>query len=310
MNVDKSGLLIYLLEDDTEDAYLITKAIQSDVLDKHSIGVFKTLESLTSGLKNLMPELVIIDLNVPDSKGLDTMIKVKKLAHNVPIVVLTGIDDPKMGNQLVQLGAQDYIPKPEMTASLLQRVIRFSKERFKLIKALEESASRDVLTRLYNREALESKFAELISKAERYDEKFGIIFLDLNNFKYLNDTYGHRAGDTLLTLLGGRLEIFSRSSDFIARYGGDEFVTLLPNVQTIDECLAAAKSQLSVVCDDYFVESDDGVAIKVEVTGSMGVAIYGDHGTTKKQLLESADTAMYEAKTKKLGLSAAKSIKS
>lgn len=302
MNVDKNGLLIYLLEDDTEDAYLISKAIKSDEAEKHSIGVFKSIESLENGLKNLKPELVIIDLNVTDSRGLDTMVKVKNIAKDIPIVVLTGMDDPKTGNQLVQLGAQDYIPKSEMTASLLQRVIRFSKERFKLIKALEESALRDVLTRLYNREALDAKFDELINKAQRYHECFGVMFLDLDNFKILNDTYGHRAGDTLLTLLGGRLEIFSRSSDFIARYGGDEFVTLLPNVKDIDECLSAARSQLKVVCDDFFVESADGGALKVEVSGSIGVAMYGRDGDTKEALIRAADNAMYVAKSKQLGV--------
>lgn len=302
MTVTENGRIIYLLEDDSEDAYLISRAVKSDKVENNSIAVFKTLESLASGLNNIKPELVIIDLNVGDSQGLDTMVKVKNLAKNIPIVVLTGIDDPQTGKQLVQLGAQDYIPKSEMTPSLLQRVIRFSMERFKLIQALEESATRDMLTRLYNREALNSKFAELISRAERYNERFGVMFLDLNNFKSLNDTYGHRAGDTLLTLLGNRLEIFSRSSDFIARYGGDEFVTLLPNVGRIEECLAAAKSQLKVVCDEFVVESDDAVAVKLEISGSIGVALYGEHGTTAVELIEAADSAMYQAKTQQLGM--------
>lgn len=305
MNTEKNGLLIYLLEDDTEDAYLISKAIKSDAAENHSIGVFNSIEGLEKGLNNIRPEVVIIDLNVTDSRGLNTMIKVKNIAKDIPIIVLTGIDDPRTGDKLVQLGAQDFIPKSEMTASLLQRVIRFSKERFKLIKALEESALRDMLTRLYNREALEAKLLELISKAERYNEKFGVLFLDLNNFKALNDTHGHRAGDSLLSLLGSRLEIFSRSSDFISRYGGDEFITLIPNVKNIEECIAAAKSQLKVVCDDYYVESDEGDALKLAVSGSIGVAMYGLHGTTPKALINAADSAMYQAKSKKTGLESA-----
>ena len=89
-----------------------------------------------------------MDLNVTDSDGFNTMLTVKHSAQSVPIVVVTGVADEAMGDRLIQLGAQDYVPKSELTSSLLQRVIRFSKERHHLLQILENSANRDALNQI------------------------------------------------------------------------------------------------------------------------------------------------------------------
>lgn len=298
--------LLFLLEDDSEDAYLIKVALNNDKVIKNNVALFESVEKIEAALNNFIPDLIIIDLNVPGSEGFDTMVKVKKAAPMIPIVVVTGSEDPLLGDRLIQLGAQDYIPKKELTPSLLQRVIRFSKERHQLLKALEDSASRDALTKLYNRKSLNIKLDELIEHANRYDETFALLFIDLNNFKPVNDKLGHDAGDQLLQHVSSRLSMFSRSTDFVARFGGDEFVTLLPHVKSFEDAESAGRQQLKAITDDFFVSDADGKAKKVSISASLGISLYGVNGTTAEDLIKAADVAMYEAKKNKKEIVAAK----
>lgn len=292
----KSNHLIYLLEDDSDDAYLIRNALKNDKIMSHSIMTFDSLEKLVKALSNFKPDLIIMDLNVTDSDGFNTMLTVKHSAQSVPIVVVTGMADEAMGDRLIQLGAQDYVPKSELTSSLLQRVIRFSKERHHLLQILENSANRDALTMLYSRKALDSKLDELAKHAERYGEKFAVLFIDLDNFKPINDQFGHDAGDQLLQHVANRLTLFSRSTDFVARFGGDEFVTLLPHVKTRDDAEQASKQQLNAICDDFYVTDSDGQAQQVHLSASIGYALYGEDGECGVELIKAADAAMYQNK--------------
>lgn len=294
----KSNHLIYLLEDDSDDAYLIRNALKSDKIISHSIMTFDSLTKLVQALENFKPDLIIMDLNVTDSGGFNTMLTVKHSAQSVPIVVVTGVADEAMGDRLIQLGAQDYVPKSELTSSLLQRVIRFSKERHHLLQILENSANRDALTKLYSRKALDLKLEELVEHAQRYGEMFAILFIDLDNFKPINDEFGHDAGDQLLQHVANRLTLFSRSTDFVARFGGDEFVTLLPHVKSTADAEQASQQQLNAICDEFYITDVDGQAQKVALSASIGFALYEQDGYTVAELIKAADTAMYKNKRK------------
>ncbi|MFY8350804.1 diguanylate cyclase [Pseudoalteromonas sp. SSM20] len=294
----KSNHLIYLLEDDSDDAYLIRNALKDDKIISHSIMTFDSLEKLVQALANFKPDLIIMDLNVTDSDGYNTMLTVKHSAQSVPIVVVTGVADEAMGDRLIQLGAQDYVPKSELTSSLLQRVIRFSKERHHLLQILENSANRDALTKLYSRKALDLKLEELVKHAQRYGETFAILFIDLDNFKPINDQFGHDAGDQLLQHVANRLTLFSRSTDFVARFGGDEFVTLLPHIKNADDAHQASQQQLNAICDDFYITDIDGQAQQVHLSASIGFALFGEHGETAVELIKAADNAMYHNKQK------------
>ncbi|MDE3274067.1 two-component system response regulator [Pseudoalteromonas sp. G4] len=294
----KSNHLIYLLEDDSDDAYLIRNALKDDKIISHSIMTFDSLEKLVQALTNFKPDLIIMDLNVTDSDGYNTMLTVKHSAQSVPIVVVTGVADEAMGDRLIQLGAQDYVPKSELTSSLLQRVIRFSKERHHLLQILENSANRDALTKLYSRKALDLKLEELVKHAQRYGEMFAILFIDLDNFKPINDQFGHDAGDQLLQHVANRLTLFSRSTDFVARFGGDEFVTLLPHIKNAEDAEQASQQQLNAICDDFYITDIDGQAQQVHLSASIGFALFGEHGETAVDLIKAADNAMYHNKQK------------
>ena len=297
--------LIYLLEDSKDDVYLVKSMLIGNFKSHFKMSNYETVAELESGMKNMLPDLLIIDLNVPDSVGLETLVKVKKFAKDFPIIVLTGYDDEVTGERAIQLGAQDYIPKSDLHKSLLLRSIRFSKERFALMKSLEENVFRDALTLLNNRESFNVKLEEMINEGTRYDKPFALLFIDLDNFKQINDEYGHLVGDQILKSVGSRLNVFNRGSDYVARYGGDEFVLLAPNISELTHLRQLAKIKFDVISGAYAVETSQQAVKNIIVEASIGGAIFDIHGKSANQLLKSADEAMYKAKTQQTGIAIA-----
>ncbi|MDO6719760.1 diguanylate cyclase [Psychrosphaera sp. 1_MG-2023] len=282
------GFLIYLLEDDAFSATVIRKALNTDVFQSHTLVVFDSLEALLTGLVNFTPEIVLVDLNVPDSRGLDTIIKISSLIDAIPIVVVSGAEADSTGEEFINYGAQDFIPKSELTASLLLRVIRFSILRVKTSKSLQRSAKHDFLTKLYNREALIEKLDVMINCGVRYNTKFSVCYLKINNIPQINEKYGHQAGDDILSLIANRLRLFSRASDFIARYDGNEFVTMFPNSKTIQDAISAARSQLKTIDDNYMITDQNGETVNVVVDCSVGLAINSNNCDTSVEIIEKA----------------------
>ncbi|MDA8621285.1 GGDEF domain-containing response regulator [Psychrosphaera sp.] len=297
--------LIYFLEDSKDDVYLVKSMLIGNFKSHFKLSNFEKVADLEAGMKSMSPDLLIIDLNLPDSVGLETLVKVKKFARDFPIIVLTGYDDEVTGERAIQLGAQDYIPKSDLHKSLLIRSIRFSKERFALMKSLEENVFRDALTLLNNRESFNVKLEEMISEGLRYDKPFALLFIDLDNFKQINDEYGHLVGDQILKSVGSRLNVFNRGSDYVARFGGDEFVLLAPNVTELTHLRQLAKIKFDVISGAYAVETSQQAVKNIIVEASIGGAIFDLHGKTANELLKSADEAMYKAKTQQTGIAIA-----
>ena len=297
--------LIYLLEDSKDDVYLVKSMLSGNTNISYKLSDFETLRELEVGMQSMTPDLIIVDLNVPDCVGLETLVKVKQFARNFPIIVLTGYDDELTGERAIQLGAQDYIPKSDLNRNLLTRSLRFSKERFLLLKTLEENVYRDSLTLLNNRDSFNVKLDEMINECHRYNRNFALLFIDLDNFKQINDEYGHLVGDQILKSVGSRLNVFNRGSDFVARYGGDEFVLIAPNVVETEQLLQLAKIKFDVICGAYAVETNQQAVKNIIVEASVGAAIFDLHGKTSEEIIKAADTAMYHAKTIQSGVAIA-----
>ncbi|MUH72979.1 GGDEF domain-containing response regulator [Psychrosphaera haliotis] len=297
--------LIYLLEDSKDDVYLVKSMLVGNFKSHFKMSNYESVSDLEAGMKSMLPDLLIIDLNLPDSVGLETLVKVKKFAKDFPIIVLTGYDDEVTGERAIQLGAQDYIPKSDLHKSLLLRSIRFSKERFALMKSLEENVFRDALTLLNNRESFNVKLEEMINEGTRYEKSFALLFIDLDNFKQINDEYGHLVGDQILKSVGSRLNVFNRGSDYVARYGGDEFVLLAPNISELTQLRQLAKIKFDVISGAYAVETSQQAVKNIIVEASIGGAIFDTHGKSANELLKSADEAMYKAKTQQTGIAIA-----
>ena len=156
---------------------------------------------------------------------------------------------------------------------------------------IEKLAYFDSLTGLANRTLLKDRMLKSLQNAKRTEEKMGVVFLDLDHFKLINDTLGHSVGDELLIYISNILKTQTRNSDTLSRLGGDEFVILLPSVKNIEDVeIFASKIQKAL-------EHKHNIGThQLYITSSIGVAIYPEHGETCDKLIRNADTAMYEAK--------------
>lgn len=160
-----------------------------------------------------------------------------------------------------------------------------------LQEQLREQAIRDPLTGLYNRRYMQETFEVALAHAKRFSEPIGILLMDVDHFKSLNDRFGHKAGDLMLEALGRLLRATSRQMDIACRYGGEEFVLLMPGA-TLAIALQRAESWRAAFADQRLAYAD-GV---LQATLSVGVAAFPDHGQSVDDLLRAADTALYQAK--------------
>ncbi len=154
-------------------------------------------------------------------------------------------------------------------------------------------ASYDALTGLPNRSLLHDRLLQALAKAAREQGRLGVLFLDLDGFKPVNDRFGHLAGDHLLVALSERLQGCVRESDTVARLGGDEFVIVLPDMASPADARLVAAKILSALAVPFVLESNVG---SVRIAASIGIALYPTHGLTAEELVCAADRAMYAAK--------------
>jgi diguanylate cyclase (GGDEF)-like protein len=149
----------------------------------------------------------------------------------------------------------------------------------------------DQLTGLPNRSLLRDRLDQYLAEAKRFNHLLGVIFLDLDRFKYINDSLGHAAGDTLLQMAAQRMQSCLRNNDTVARFAGDEFVIILSGFRGMQNLPHIARKLLKTLADPYQLEGQEVLS-----SASLGIAIYPQDGTSIEQLMRNADTAMYEAK--------------
>ncbi|CAD6876309.1 GGDEF domain-containing response regulator [Methylomonas fluvii] len=152
-------------------------------------------------------------------------------------------------------------------------------------------ANHDPLTGLLNRDQFHNRLTQALSTGQRHNRKLAVMYLDLDRFKLINDTLGHRLGDLLLQAVSDRLRASVRSNDILARLGGDEFIVLLSDINQIDDVARIAQKTLDILTQPFTLEGNDLV-----VTASIGISIHPDDGKDSHSLLMNADTAMYLAK--------------
>jgi diguanylate cyclase (GGDEF)-like protein/PAS domain S-box-containing protein len=159
------------------------------------------------------------------------------------------------------------------------------------VAQMHHQAFHDALTGLPNRALYYKRLNHLLAYSQRTDQMFGVMFLDLDGFKMVNDKFGHNTGDLLLRAVAERVKSCIRSSDTLARMGGDEFTLLLPQIHHVEDVLMVAQKIISAFKLPYKLQQSTH-----QVTTSIGIALYPFHSRSAETLLEQADTAMYRAK--------------
>ena len=199
------------------------------------------------------------------------------------------------GLRTFEVSVQDLSDDPAVAGVVL--TAHDITDRETLQRELEHRAMHDVLTGLPNRALLADRFAQALVSARREDQRVGLLLIDLDRFKEINDTLGHHYGDELLVQIGPRLTQALRQSDTVARLGGDEFAVLLPNIDDLDHAVHVAEKLQVALSGSFSLENVD-----LDVEASIGVVLSGEHGTDAETLLQRADIAMYLAKQRNLGV--------
>ena len=402
-------LHILLIEDNPGDVRLIQLMLGKSEL-VYSIEHASTLYDGLAKLEELFFDIVLLDMNLPDSNGLESIPEIKRAAPRIPIVMLTGLDDEETAVSALHLGVMDYLLKDRIDRTLLVRSLRYAMERKRMLDALSESEEKyknlvdnalvgvfktslegdilfvnsalarmleyespdqlmtlgalsiyktaserenlidslkktgqvnnfeldaltktgktrnlllsatiyrdiisgvmiditkrkemeqtirhqayyDILTGLPNRTLFIDHLKLELTRAARDGRMVAVLYLDLDNFKEINDSLGHAAGDLLLQAVSRRLKTCLRESDTIARIGGDEYNILLPSANREEDVVAITNKIILAFHRQFLVDSH-----ALHISTSVGISMYPSDGNDADTLLKNADAAMYSAK--------------
>ena len=427
--MNKKSIKILLVEDNPGDARLLREMLSRQVSFDIELTHVASMSEAENHLAKDAVDIILLDLGLPDVQGLGAVRRARAAAPRVPLVVLTGLHDEALAEQVLQEGAQEHLIKGQIETRGLVRAMRYAMERkvmeealhvkeealfvekeraqvtlnsigdavictdisgnitflnlvaermtswsreeaegrpmaevFRIIdatsrettpnpteKAVEQdrtvhlpsnclliqrdgseipvedcvspihdregkaigavivfrdvsvaqamalqmahSAQHDFLTGLPNRMLLNDRVRQAIALAPRHLKKVAVLFLDLDGFKYINDSLGHPIGDKLLQSIAKRLVTCVRGSDTVSRQGGDEFVVLRSEMEQSEDAAITARRMLEAVAKAHSIDQHD-----LHVTTSIGVSIYPDDGLDAETLIKNADTAMYQAK--------------
>src|SRR6266852_3482009 len=284
--------VVLLIEDNPGDVRLIREMLAEG---EDALFELACVGRLSQGLEYLATRsasLVLLDLSLPDSYGFDTFLKVYAHSPKVPIIVLTGFDDQTVALSAVKTGAQDYLVKGKLDRELLLRSMQYSIERKRYQEQLEYQANYDALTGLPNRNLLRDRLRQSVF-AQRFVRSIGVVFLDIDHFKFVNDSLGHNTGDKLLQNVAERLTETVRDGDTVARLGGDEFILVLNDQPGQEVIYRAMQRIMNRVAEPIDIDGQE-----LMVTCSAGISLYPQDGPDVETLLKNADAAMYQAKEK------------
>ncbi|MGZ5042823.1 MAG: putative bifunctional diguanylate cyclase/phosphodiesterase, partial [Usitatibacter sp.] len=291
MKPESPARSVLLVEDNPGDARLIREMLAEEDPEAFRLTHADRLSRGIEVLAQKSTDLVLLDLSLPDSQGLDTFSKVYTHSPKVPIIVLSGNDDRQLALYAVKSGAQDYLVKGKIDRELLLKAMQYSIERKRYQEELERQANYDGLTGLPNRHLFHDRLKQAVF-AQRNAKSIAVVFIDLDHFKVINDSLGHNFGDEVLRHVGERLTAAVREGDTVARLGGDEFVLILSD-QTREDVIFRSMRRLIGKVGEPMVIGDR----ELNITCSAGISLYPQDGPDVQTLLKNADAAMYRAKS-------------
>lgn len=289
-----ASVRVLLVEDNSADLALVQSCLKDYGQTQIDMTAVTRLADAVTALKQQSFHVVITDLNLPDTEGLQTFIKLKEASPESAFVVMSGIDDRDTCLQAVRAGAQDYLVKGDSSPrriwqsvrnaivrqSILLKVETSAKDLGDMNTRLQELARVDPLTGLYNRRGFDERVAHEASRPQFRSSFNSVLLVDVDNFKQVNDQRGHDQGDLALLEVSKRLRAGLRPGDIAGRVGGDEFMVLLPDTKLEMATEVAERIRRSV--DESPVPSDAG---SFHLTVSVGVARQtGTEGTAHNLL--------------------------
>ena len=296
--VDASSKRLLLVDDDYVDRMALRRILDSRDHGYQIDEAESTSQALTF-CDNENYDCVLLDFRLGDSDALQILpqLKEKSCDGRIAIVLVTGMGNEYLAAQAFKAGIHDYVVKTNLQAEVLFgavehaiQTVSLERENERHKAELEFIGFHDHLTGLPNRKLFLDRLGQAIKSSNRTQQAFYVCSMDLDRFKQINDTLGHEAGDKVLREVSDRLVSCLRSSDTVARFGGDEFVALL-DIHDAEGSLQVAKKLIDSVSVPIAIE-DKHVTVGV----SIGISRYPECGNTVKDLLKKADAAMYEAK--------------
>ena len=282
---------ILLVEDDPRAALLIGEMLRMIWPEGLVLAHTERLGDATQELLERGASCVILDLSIPGADQPGSIEQVRRASPEVPIVVLAERADEEEAVRAIRAGAQDYLLKGTLYPALLRRALRHAIERNRSEVRLAHLALHDQLTRLPNRALFLDRLGVALDRSRRTNTPVAVLFLDVDNFKDVNDTLGHAAGDELLTALADRLQVMLRPMDTVARFGGDEFTLLFEDLESEREVVLIAERIGRATSMPIHLRTGE-----TSVTVSIGITMVADPTVAPEIVIRDADAAMYRAK--------------
>lgn len=249
-----------------------------------------------TGLKKLLSgrhAVCLLDYRLGERDGLELLREARVAGNSVPVVFLTGDASDETDDAAMEAGAMDYLVKGEITARMLEHSIRYARKLGETLNQLQQLATRDALTGLFNRREFQRMLDEETLRSTRFGHPFALAMVDIDHFKKINDTHGHQVGDEVLkhvaSLLAGQL----RAVDRVARYGGEEFAILMIETDR-KQAIEGMERIYALLAETPCIVPKSGLTIPV--TLSAGVAELPHDAANGEGLIAVADAALYAAK--------------
>lgn len=290
---------ILIVDDSLDEGFQTERALRAALGTSVVISHASTLARTVERLSQSTVDVVVFEVLLHEVSETTSLLRIRAIAPMVPVVAYTRYSSQTLALALLQEGAQECLLKGETSGDQLAKALYFSMVRHRRLSQLESAhiaaahrATHDPLTGLANRELFLEQFDRALALGARHNRNTGLLFVDLDGFKEINDHYGHASGDTILRAVSSRLQDCVRRSDSVARLGGDEFVVLLRDVTGRRAVTHVRDAILASI--GHPIDAGHGHSLSVEA--SVGCAMSPTDGSTAQTLLDAADADMYQNK--------------
>ncbi|MGM0452242.1 MAG: sensor domain-containing diguanylate cyclase [Thermodesulfobacteriota bacterium] len=291
-------LRVLSVEDSDFDFKILSRFLQKDV-NPYQIERAQTIQAAFGYIERGHFDLILLDYRLPDGTGLDFLNRMHLSGLELPVVVITARGDEFVATEVFRAGAYDYLPKEKLSRQKLVAVIANAREKFLMsnetrtaMKKMAELTIKDELTGLYNRRYCMDSLHRELSLARRYDRLLSVCMFDIDHFKQVNDEYGHLCGDTVLRQFGRILEDGLRQSDIPCRFGGEEFVVVLPETPANSALVFSERIRNALADHSFHCENQ---SFRTTVSGGIAEYQKGER-QMPEDLIAVADRALYAAK--------------